>query len=184
MKQVITSNLQTGNLSNTGIFETLYNQYVKKVFHKCLTMTQDPEQAQDYTQDIFLKVFVKLDQFTSKSALSTWLFAITHNYCLDQIKLNKKLQTESLTYHLINETEPTDESISSQERLALFNQVLIQLPVEETTLLKLKYEHDMSIAELSSYYRVTQTAMKMRLKRTRDKLAKQYAEKCNQHDLS
>lgn len=161
----------------TDPFESLYSQYINKVYQKCLMMTKDSEAAQDYTQDIFVKVFSKLDQFDNKSSLSTWLFSITHNYCLDQIRLSKRLPTQSMDYHLANEVQEEDTTTNSQEQLSLLNQLLKQLPSEEITLLKLKYEQEMSVAELSEYYQVSQSAMKMRLKRTRYKLASLYAEK-------
>eukprot|EP01031_Cornospumella_fuschlensis_P015460 gene15460-18893_t len=55
-------------------FETLYNRYVNKVYRRCLSMTKDSEKAEDFTQDIFLKVFSKLDAFQERSTFSTWLY--------------------------------------------------------------------------------------------------------------
>ncbi|WP_317046713.1 RNA polymerase sigma factor [Spirosoma pollinicola] len=57
-------------------FEALYNRYVKKVYRRCLSMTKDPLKAEDFTHDIFLKVFNKLDAFQQRSSFSTWLYTI------------------------------------------------------------------------------------------------------------
>jgi RNA polymerase sigma factor (sigma-70 family) len=49
-------------------FEALYNRYVKKVYRRCLSMTNDSLQAEDFTHDIFIKVFHKLEGFQQKSS--------------------------------------------------------------------------------------------------------------------
>ncbi|GAB3996492.1 RNA polymerase sigma factor [Spirosoma daeguense] len=164
-------------IDNTDPFEALYNQYVNKVFQKCLTMVKDPESAQDYTQDIFMKVFSKMDQFEQKSSLSTWLFSITHNYCLDQIRISRRKSTESLTYEMADSVQETVSGRPTDEELTMLNNVMAQLPLEEATLLRLKYEQNLSIAELSDSYQISQSAVKMRLKRSREKLVSLYAQK-------
>ena len=60
-------------------FDALYKRYVGKVYKRCLSMTKDSEQAQDFTQDIFLKVFSKLEAFQQRSTFSTWLYSIAYN---------------------------------------------------------------------------------------------------------
>ena len=80
----------------THCFETLYNRYVNKVYRRCLSMTKDPLQAEDYTHDIFLKVFNKLDAFQERSTFSTWLYSIAYNYCADQLRLGKRLSMMSI----------------------------------------------------------------------------------------
>ena len=77
-------------------FETLYNRYVTKVYRRCLSMTNDTEKAEDFTQDIFLKVFDKLDDFQQRSSFATWLYSISYNYCADQLRLAKRFQTTYL----------------------------------------------------------------------------------------
>ncbi|MBD2701809.1 RNA polymerase sigma factor [Spirosoma sp. BT702] len=161
-------------------FESLYSQYVSKVYQKCLTMTKDSDVAQDYTQDIFVKVFSKMDKFENKSTVATWIYSITHNYCLDQIRLNKRLPSETLTYELADNIEGTDNQESASDQLHLLDSVLGQLPVEEVQLLKLKYEQNLSIAELSDHYQIKESAIKMRLKRSRDKLAALFESTYNQ----
>ena len=79
-----------------GCFEELYNRYVGKVYNRCLSMTKDTEKAQDYTHDIFIRTFDRLDRFQEKSTFSTWLYSISFNYCLDQIKVTRRLPMSNL----------------------------------------------------------------------------------------
>jgi RNA polymerase sigma factor (sigma-70 family) len=162
--------------TTTDSFETLYSQYVNKVFQKCLSMTNDSETAQDYTQDIFIKAFTKLDRFQSRSAISTWLYAIAHNYCLDQLRLGKRFSTEALSNELTNSFKDAEDAESTHSSLQRLEGMLDQLPPDEVMLLRLKHEQGLSIKELSDRYQLTESAVKMRLKRSRDKLVAMYAD--------
>jgi RNA polymerase sigma factor (sigma-70 family) len=173
----IIDTFQTSYSDNS--FEILYKQYAHKVYRTCLAITNDSADAQDYTQDIFIKVFDKLNSFQNRSSFSTWLYAISYHYCLDRLRLNKQLKTEPLPYDL-SDTLSDEELIDGipgirlkevvERRLQAQELTLMKLPDEELTLLRLKYEQGLSIRDLSEYYKLSESAVKMRLKRTRDKL--------------
>lgn len=169
MKQALRADQPRLTLANDS-FETLYNQYVGKVYKKCLSMTNDSEAAQDFTQDIFIKVFHKLGSFESRSTFSTWLYSVSHNYCLDQIRLGKRLSTESLSDNLVTAVVEPDQSNSVELRLRVLEGAMNNLPAEEVTMLRLKHEQGLSIKAIARQYDLTESAVKMRLKRTRDKL--------------
>lgn len=59
-------------------FETLYNRYADKVCRQCLSMTQDSEKTQDFTHDIFSRVFDKPDAFQQRSSFSTCIYPIAY----------------------------------------------------------------------------------------------------------
>lgn len=158
----------------TDTFETLYNSYVGKVYQKCLFMTKDNESAQDFTQDIFIKVFDKLDTFQNRSSFSTWLYSVSHNYCLDQIRIRKRLGTESISDEVVEKVIEQDQSASVEFQLQALEGVMNDLPAEEITLLRLKHEKGLSIKEIAERYQLSESAVKMRLKRTRDKLYNLY----------
>lgn len=64
-------------------FSLLYNRYVKKVYAKCISILKEESLARDATQEIFLKIFLNLIRFEEKARFSTWVYAITYNYCID-----------------------------------------------------------------------------------------------------
>ncbi|GAB2578243.1 RNA polymerase sigma factor [Spirosoma areae] len=164
-------------IDNVESFDTIYTRYSGKVYQKCLLMTNDTETAKDFTQDIFIKVFFKLNTFQNRSALSTWLYSIAHNYCLDQLRVSKRLATEALSDRMINEFTEPDQSVSAQWHALEYS--LNDLPSQEAALLRLKYEDGLSIKAISERYEVSESAIKMRLLRTRDKLQ----ELCTNHQL-
>jgi RNA polymerase sigma factor (sigma-70 family) len=151
-------------------FEALYNRYVKKVYRRCLSMTNDSLQAEDFTHDIFLKVFNKLDAFQQRSSFSTWLYSIAYNYCADQIKLAKRLPTTALdgSQEWLG-VEPMEAQLH-EETLQVVRQAMATLSSDERKLLRLKYEDNMSIEEIAQLYDLKLSAVKMRLKRSREKV--------------
>lgn len=166
------------SLGETSSFEKLYLRYIQKVYRTCLRMTHDPQTAQDYAHDIFLKVFDRLPSFANRSSFSTWLYTITYRYCLDQLALNQRRKIERLGVVPLS-NEPSDESNEAliqlvEERMQAQEAILAQLSEDEQTLLRLKYEQGLSIRVLSQRLDLSESVVKMRLKRSRDKLQQFY----------
>lgn len=161
-------------------FEALYNRYVNKVYRRCLSLTQDSAKAEDFTHDIFLKVFNKLDAFQERARFSTWLYSISYNYCLDQLRLAKRLNTVTIEHDSDEyDLAESQEAVLHEETLQLVQRVMETLSEGETTLLKLKYEDELSIDEIAERYHLKPSAVKMRLKRTRDKIHQLYEQTYN-----
>lgn len=151
-------------------FETLYNRYVNKVYRRCLSMTNDTGKAEDFTQDIFLKVFDKLDGFQQRSSFSTWLYSISYNYCADQLRLAKRYPLTTLDESHEQNDYHALESQLYEDTLQIMQQAMGTLSGSERTILRLKYEDGLSIEEIARLYGLKVSAVKMRLKRSREKL--------------
>ncbi|NJK87510.1 MAG: RNA polymerase sigma factor [Bacteroidales bacterium] len=76
---------------NKSFLENLYRRYFNKVYRKCYGFTKNHNEAFDLAQDILLKSFGKLDSFKGTSKFSTWLYAITTNYCIEFLRKTKTL---------------------------------------------------------------------------------------------
>lgn len=70
-------------------FEEVYTKYKVKVYSICYRMMGSKEDASDITQDVFVKVYKKLNTFKGNSSLSTWIHRITVNLCLDRLRKKK-----------------------------------------------------------------------------------------------
>ncbi|QHV97171.1 RNA polymerase sigma factor [Spirosoma endbachense] len=160
-------------------FETLYTRYVNKVYRRCLSLTQDSAKAEDFTHDIFLKVFDKLDNFQERARFSTWLYSIAYNYCLDQIRISKRINTVAIDDNDDLDMPDIQESALREETLHMVKRAMDTLSKDETELLRLKYEDGMSIDEIADLYDLKASAVKMRLKRTRDKIHRLYEQQYN-----
>ena len=83
--------------NDTLLFEVLYDRYATMVYNKCYGFANGADEAKDLTQDVFLRVFVKLGSFKGKSKFSTWLYAFTYNHCVNYVTRNtaKKFEKKS-----------------------------------------------------------------------------------------
>lgn len=159
-------------------FEKLYERYCDKVYRKCLSFTKDPLRAEDLTHDIFLKLVVKLSSFREQAKFSTWLYSITYNYCTDQLRshnLRREVYMDDNWERLDVESDDGLAEMAEMEARQL-EKALHQLAPEEQTMLLMKYQDDISIRDIASINGLTESAVKMRLKRSRDKLRKNYLE--------
>ena len=159
-------------------FERLYERYCDKVYRKCLSFTKDPVRAEDLTHDIFLKLVVKLSSFREQAKFSTWLYSITYNYCTDQLRshnLRREVYMDDNWERLDVGSDDGLAELVEMEALQL-ERALHQLAPDEQTLLLMKYQDDISIRDIADLNGLTESAVKMRLKRSRDKLRKHYLE--------
>ena len=159
-------------------FEKLYERYADKVYHKCISFVKDSAKAEDLTHDIFLKLIFKLGTFKEDAKFSTWLYSITYNHCMDQLRTNKKrgevFQDEPLEVPDdidLNVLFDGDDVIAKNLTAALDH-----LTVDEKAILFMKYMDELSIRDIANIFKVTESAVKMRLLRSREKLRKKYLE--------
>ena len=77
---------------NAGAFEQLYRRYGKRVYHLCLRIVKNEAEAEDLTQEAFLKVFRKIHTFQGKAAFSTWLHRVSVNTALMSLRKKKRVE--------------------------------------------------------------------------------------------
>jgi RNA polymerase sigma-70 factor (ECF subfamily) len=142
-----------------------------------LSFTKNRERAEDFTHDIFIRVVTKLSSFREQAKFSTWLYSVTYNYCMDQLRSPKQKEVysddpyETLTDYADN----GDADIAEMEAQRL-NQALDYLTADERGLLMMKYQDDISIREIADGQKMTESAVKMRLMRAKEKLRRRYIE--------
>lgn len=135
--------------------------------------------AEDLTHDIFLKTFVNLSKFGFESKFSTWLYRLTYNFCIDHIRKNSKVHyqgEEALRDIPDNEDDKNERELLKMEAQKL-QVVLDSLQPEEKGVLLMKYQDDMSIKEISEVLEASESAVKMRIKRSRAKAIELYNKK-------
>ena len=155
-------------------FETLYKRYAHKVYSRCFSITKDTEKAQDYTHDIFIRLFAHIDRFQERSAFSTWLYSITYNYCMDQLRANKRLTVAPLDDYSEYQFASSDETELTEYSLQQLAKVMVVMPTQEASLLRLKYQEGLNIRQIATQLNLNDSAVKMRLKRSRDRAKRLY----------
>ena len=82
---------------DANAFETLVTAYEKTVYNLALRMVGNPQDAEDMTQEAFLKAYNSLDSFRGDSKFSVWLYRIVSNVCLDHLRKKNRRSTVSLS---------------------------------------------------------------------------------------
>lgn len=78
---------QNGDLK---AFETLIHLYEKTIYNICMRLLQNPEEAYDAGQEVCIKIWKQLNTFEGQAKLSTWIYRMATNQCLDILRKNKK----------------------------------------------------------------------------------------------
>ncbi len=154
--------------------EVLYDRYADKVFYKCLSIVKDHETAKDLAHDILVKMFLKLKDFKGTSPFYGWLFAIAYNHCINFVNKQQRLRTEDFDTHGydIAEDEIEKENLELKElRLEKLEELLGELTESERLILLLRYQDDLAVKDIAEALDIGESAVKMRLKRSRDRLA-------------
>lgn len=161
---------------NNYYFEILYNRYSSKVFGKCLTLLRDECLAQDATQDIMMKILLNLSRFGGKSKFSTWIYSITYNFCIDQIRKSKK--DKSVLVEDIGQLGDIEDEVSDkillEVKLDQLKVILDELPISDKSILMMKYMDSMSIRDIAEIIEKTESAVKMKIKRAKEKFIRTY----------
>ena len=145
------------------------------VYTLAMRILRNKEDAEEISQDTFIKAYQSIGKFKGESKLSTWVYKIAYHKCLDYVKKNKrKPQTSSLEWHEQDCFTPAEEDwdiLETQEKRYLINQALAQLPGEDGVLLTLFYFEAFSLKEISGIMNLTLNTTKVRLHRSRKRLA-------------
>lgn len=175
-RQLIDRILSSGD---TALFSVLYDRYANKVYRKCIGMVRNKDDAQDLAHDILVKAFLNISNFEGNSTFSTWIYAISYNQCIDFLRQRQKLPTDDYeeSDNLLN-YQDDDTQIAEKELFEMgverLNLLIYQLSEDDRAILLMKYQDGMSIDNIILVLNVTESAVKMRLKRARDRLRKLY----------
>ena len=157
------------------LLEMLYDRYSGKIFHKCLSLIKDREAAKDCTHDIMVKIFMNLMNFKGKSAFSLWVHSITYNYCMDYLQKQKRISFDDYGDSEYEYVSPNEEDLENKLlqdlKLTQLETVFELLSTDEKILLLMRYQDDMSVKQIAESLGIGESAVKMRLKRSRDHLA-------------
>ena len=160
---------------DTSFFATLVDRYKDMVINLSFRMLQNREEAEEAAQDVFVKIYKSLPQFKGDSKFSTWLYKVTYNTCIDRLK-NKKRNIALVYPEYFEESELVSlinvlDTIEETERRLMIKNCLALLPAEESFLLTLYYFREHSLKEISTIMGIKENNLKVKLLRSRKKLA-------------
>lgn len=157
--------------SKSTLFEELYKRYYLKVADKCFALVKNRDLAEDLANDIMSKTYEKLSGFKGNSRFSSWLYSITYNYTIDYLRTKRKLHypnwnTQNEIPDIPDETEADLEQMTYENLM----KILEMIHPEEKALLLMKYQDNLPGKQIAETLRISEDAVKMRLKRARTRV--------------
>lgn len=146
-------------------FEKIYAAYGPALYRFCLVQTGSPADAEDALQEVFCKRLYRAPDFRTPEAERRWLFQVAANQCRDQRRRRCRRDLP------LDETVPAPEP----EDLGLW-ELVMALPDKQRTAIHLHYAEGYSVEETARILGTTVSAVKMRLKRGREALRKEWGE--------
>lgn len=168
--------------NNAQLFAILYDRFSKVIYNKCYGFSNSKEEAEDLTHDIFILLFVKLNTFKGKAKFSTWLYSFTYNFCVNYVQRNdhKKKEKVTIVTDQIKEedvSEEIDDQILFELKSEKLAKALAKIAAKEKLILLMKYQDGTSIKEISELLNLGESAVKMRIKRAKQKVISAYEER-------
>jgi RNA polymerase sigma-70 factor (ECF subfamily) len=170
-------------------YESLLNKYRNLVFSIMLKMVRNKQEAEDLTQEAFMKAFTSLATFNDEFAFSTWLMKIASNNCIDFLR-KRKLRTYSIHEPVqykdekieidIPDHDPTPEkTLIQSERNRMIEETIQALPERYRYVIILRHKEEKSYEEIAEIMNLPLGTVKAQIFRAREILNKNLKEILN-----
>src|SRR6187431_3605217 len=160
-------------------WESIVRMYRRKVFNVAYKFVGRHDQAEDLTQDVFLKLYKSLDTFDRRANFQTWLISVSRNLCIDHYRsVRKERQT------INRDVDPGDltpasrdvsayAALEQQDRVVLLRAAMQQLPETLRTAVMLRDISELTYQEIADQLHLPEGTVKSRINRGRTELARQ-----------
>jgi RNA polymerase sigma-70 factor (ECF subfamily) len=159
---------------DSNAFAYLVDNYKNMVYSLAYKMTRSKEEAEEVSQDTFIKAYKNLKNFKGDAKFSTWLYRIAYHTTLDNVKKNKKqhnnVAINELNYNQITSLETVLDSIERKERAKIMDRCLSKLPEDERAIILMFYYDELSLKEILEVTRFSESNLKVKLHRARKRL--------------
>ena len=164
-----------------GSFSKLIDKYKKLTFNVAYRMTNNLQDAEDISQEVFIRVYRSLYNFNPNYKFSTWLYQMTLNICRDRFRkgkipsvsldapFNKDDQKDFSSIIPDNQNNPED-IIMGVEQTNFINDLIASLPPKYREVITLRHLRDLSYEEMSKILNISLGSVKSRLFRARELL--------------
>lgn len=161
-------------------FDLLYRLFQEKVFRTAFHYLQHTQEAEEAVQDVFVEVYRSAAAFGQRSSLSTWIYRITVNKCLDRLRYRKAGKRFAFITHIFKGSEdiaaPAANDIRGEENRLLYA-AIARLPEKQQTALILTQIEELSIKETAAIMKTTGKAVESLTQRAKKNLKKLLPEK-------
>jgi RNA polymerase sigma-70 factor (ECF subfamily) len=154
----------------------LINSYSKSVYNIALNFFAERDIAADVTQEIFIKIYHNLDKFREEKSFTSWIFAISKNYCIDYWRRNKKFlqNSQELDEKISSGLSTPEEKLMKDSEIEVLRRKISLLEPELRIVLIMRDIQDMSYQEIAERFSIPEGTVKSRINRARLRLAQAF----------
>lgn len=171
-------------------FSQLYTMFKDKVYNTCISYLQQSSEAEEVTQDVFVEVYYNAVFYKGGASVSTWVYRITVNKCLDRIRYNNRQKRFSFITSIFNKNtgelrhdkphfDHPGVGVENRERAALLFSAIRQLPENQQTAFILKQVEGLSQREIAQIMDIGEKAVESLLQRAKANLRKKLSDYYN-----
>jgi RNA polymerase sigma-70 factor (ECF subfamily) len=175
----IEATIQLAAGGDQAAWETIVQTYRRKVFNVAYRFVGTYDEAEDLTQDIFLKVFRSLSSFDRRANFQTWLISVSRNLCIDRYRSGRRArevfarEVDAATVQAESPGPSPEARVDTQDRIGLLREALRGLSPALRTAVLLRDIHELSYQEIADRLGIAEGTVKSRINRGRAELAKQ-----------
>lgn len=159
---------------NAQDYAELVRKHMDRIYSFCLSLLNNPTEAEDAAQDVFIKAYNNLSKFKGDSQFYTWICRIAHNQCMDVLRKKSRQKTDSWDAmieisgeKIVKQIVDADAAEDSAEKSRLAQQLLGHLPEEYRIVLTLRETQDLSYEDIAKVMGCSLDSVKARLRRAR-----------------
>jgi RNA polymerase sigma-70 factor (ECF subfamily) len=155
-------------------YASLVAKHKNLVFSIVIKIVNNREDAEEISQDVFLKAYQSLNTFERKSKFSTWLYRIAYNAAISKTRKKKvemvAIEEKFITNYSTDEIGRSMNELEKDDRQQILEKALLRLPEEDNLLITLFYKNENSVEDIGDITGLSVSNVKVRLHRIRKKL--------------
>ena len=162
---------------DNSAWDLVVARFRRKVFHIAYKFTGKHDEAEDLTQEIFLKVFRSLDKFNRDADFSTWLSSVARNYCIDRYRASKREREVVVEDLVAFDLAPASfgnphRTLEDKDRRSLLRRGLDLLPDKLREAVVLRDLQGLTYQEMADSLHLPEGTVKSRINRGREELSR------------
>ena len=168
---------------NIDAYKVLVDRYADSIANLCWRYLGSQDEAEDATQDVFLKAYQALGQWEPKAKFKTWLYRIAINHCLNLLKRRQKVAFQTLTPgksekddSILSDPpsreEDAETGLIKRQKQNTIRNLIQELPINQRHVIILYYYQNLSYREVAEVLNISINSVESRLYRAKQNLAK------------
>ncbi|MBN2366004.1 MAG: RNA polymerase sigma factor [Calditrichaeota bacterium] len=164
---------------NLDAYKMIVDRYSDFILNLCYRHLYSQPEAEDATQDVFIKAYNNLSQWEPRAQFKTWLYRIAINHCLNMVRRKKLIHFQSMNspdfiedISMAAREKSAESGIIDHQKEKFLQKILYELPEKQRTVLLLYFYQELSYREIAETLKISLSSVESRLFRAKKALAK------------